>query len=133
MKPAFADTFYYLAILNPNDNRHADAQAISKSISAPLITTQWILTEVADALSAPVHRPKFGILLDALRKDQGTQIIPADSAWFDLGVNLFKSRPDKDWPLTDCISFVVMKQLGLTQALTGDKHFEQAGFEMLMK
>ena len=57
----------------------------------------------------------------------------ADSFYFDEGVRLYVARPDKDWSLTDCISFVVMRERGITEALTGDRHFEQAGFVALLK
>jgi hypothetical protein len=52
---------------------------------------------------------------------------------FDARVALYGERMDKDWPLTDCISFVVMQREGITDALTGDRHFEQAGFVPLLK
>ena len=61
------------------------------------------------------------------------KLIPPDVALFDAGVQLFANRPDKEWSLTDCISFVVMQQEGITQALTADHHFEQAGFQALLK
>jgi predicted nucleic acid-binding protein len=60
-------------------------------------------------------------------------IVEANRAIYDAGLNLYAQRPDKDWSLTDCISFVVMKRLRLTEALTADKHFEQAGFKVLLK
>jgi hypothetical protein len=60
-------------------------------------------------------------------------MIPATQELFDRGVALYESRPDKEWSLTDCISFVVMADHGITEALTGDRHFEQAGFVALLK
>ena len=61
------------------------------------------------------------------------QIVPGDDASFHTGLTLYFSRPDKDWSLTDCISFVIMQREGITEALTGDHHFEQAGFNILLK
>ena len=61
------------------------------------------------------------------------KIVPPDAALFDAGVQLYAGRADKDWPLTDCISFVVMTQERIVEALTGDRHFEQAGFTALLK
>ena len=72
-------------------------------------------------------------MLDDLRKNPDVQVVPANDALFDEGVQLFANRLDKEWSLTDCISFVVMEQNGLTEALTGDHHFEQAGFVALLK
>jgi hypothetical protein len=60
-------------------------------------------------------------------------IIPAEPQLYEEGIALYRARPDKDWSLTDCISFVVMKARGITEALTGDHHFEQAGFVALLK
>ena len=52
---------------------------------------------------------------------------------FQRGLRLYEERPDKEWSLTDCLSFVVMKDENLREALTGDQHFEQAGFIALLK
>ena len=97
-----------------------------------LVTTDYILIEVADALSSPRDRPRFLALLDALAADPDATIIPADGDLFRRGIALFRARVDKDWPLTDCLSFVLMDDLGLTEALTGDRHFLQAGFRPLL-
>jgi len=59
--------------------------------------------------------------------------VPPAQDWFDRGVGLYSRRLDKDWSLTDCISFAVMDEFGLTESLTGDHHFEQAGFTILLK
>ena len=129
----FADTFYYLALLNPDDAWHPRAVAFSESLLGPTVTTAWVLTEVADAMSAPRHRDDFLRLLDALDADHECTIIPATAELFRRDVQLYRERPDKDWPLTDCISFVVMRQHGMTEALTADHHFEQAGFKILLR
>ncbi len=68
----------------------------------------------------------------ALRSDPTVTIIPSSTELFAAGVELYATRPDKEWSLTDCISFVVMEREGLTDALTGDRHFEQAGFKVLL-
>jgi hypothetical protein len=133
MRPFFADTFYYLALVNEDDGAHAETLAFAEGMAAPTITTAWVLTEVADALSAPADRREFLGLLQALRADPLSTIVPATQALFDQGVEFFAQRADKYWSLTDCISFVVMQEHGLTDALTGDHHFEQAGFRILLK
>ena len=61
------------------------------------------------------------------------RVVPASRPLFEEAIALYASRLDKNWSLTDCISFVVMRDEGITQALTGDHHFEQAGFEVLLK
>jgi predicted nucleic acid-binding protein len=128
----FADTFYYLAIVSRHDAAHVRAVELSRQLTSPLVTTAWILTEVGDALSAPRQRSAFAILMDALTSDPQVAIVPPTQAYFDQGVALFKSRADKEWSLTDCISFVVMQEMQLQEALTGDRHFEQAGFRALL-
>jgi predicted nucleic acid-binding protein len=132
MKTTFADTFYYLALLNPGDAAHPRAVAASEGLSGRLVTTAYVLTEVADALAAPRDRPRFLALLQTLEVDPDVTIVPASDALFRRGVDLYRQRPDKDWPLTDCISFVVMRDFGATEALTGDRHFQQAGLVALL-
>jgi hypothetical protein len=65
------------------------------------------------------------------RVNRNVTIIPADRAMLDRGLRLYSQRPDKDWSLTDCVSFVAMQDARVTDALTGDHHFEQAGFRAL--
>lgn len=74
----------------------------------------------------------FSTLLP-LCADEGVVLLPPDQILFDAGLELYASRSDKEWSLTDCISFVVMRERGITDALTGDHHFEQAGFVALLK
>jgi predicted nucleic acid-binding protein len=74
----------------------------------------------------------FLALLGGIRASPRTRVIPLDSLLLQRGLDLFAGRPDKNWSLTDCISFVVMQDEGLTEALTADGHFEQAGFKALL-
>jgi uncharacterized protein len=126
-------TVYFLALLNPDDQLHQAAVAFSRNARQPLVTTEWILTEVGDALAQPVNRPRFGQLLTILSRSATTEVVHADSTWFKRGCELFLARPDKEWSLTDCISFLVMEDRGLSDALTHDHHFKQVGFEVLLK
>jgi predicted nucleic acid-binding protein len=97
------------------------------------VTTAWVLTEVANALSASHLRSGFLSLLDDLQSDDEVSIVAPEPETFAQGIDLYRNRPDKNWSLTDCISFVVMKREGITEALTGDRHFEQAGFKALLQ
>jgi predicted nucleic acid-binding protein len=133
MTKTFADTFYFLALLNPKDMAHPRAVAAARTIQGQLVTTSWVLTELADAMSAPENRQEFISTFNDLRQNPAVVIVPPDSRWFDEGIELFSRRADKSWSLTDCISFVVMQREGIRDALTGDKHFEQAGFVALLK
>ena len=131
MSAVFADTFYYLALISRDDAAHVRALEYSRSSNARLVTTAWVLTEVADALSSPSQRPVFMALRDTLLADSKSSVIPPNQDIWERGISLFGSRSDKAWSLTDCTSFVVVQDLGLTDALTGDRHFQQAGFQSL--
>lgn len=132
MKAVFADTFYYFALLNPNDSAHKAALTATRKLDSATVTTGWILLKLANALSASRHRKLFAQFLDQLRANPDVVIYEAEKELFDLGVELYRTRDDKEWSLTDCISFVIMRREGLTEALTGDRHFEQAGFTPLL-
>ena len=95
--------------------------------------TEYVLWEAVNSLSAPSSRAKVPVLLARIRSDPNIEVIPASSELFEVGLQLHVQRPDKEWSLTDCISFVVMRQQKLTEALTTDHHFEQAGFSALLK
>jgi hypothetical protein len=131
MTRCFADTFFYLAFTNERDEAHQQAVDFIAAHNPLIVTTDWVLTEVGDAMASG-GRSRFGELLNAIRDDGRTEIVPASHDLFDLGVDRYLARLDKDWSLTDCISFVVMRDRELTDALTGDRHFEQAGFRRLL-
>jgi predicted nucleic acid-binding protein len=133
MKEVFADTFYYLAVLHADDAAHERAMEASAGLTCPAVTTAWVLSELADGLAAPAKRGSFARLLASLRADPKSIILPASQDLFERGVDLYLKRPDKAWTLTDCISFEVMNQRGIRDALTGDHHFEQAGFTALLR
>jgi hypothetical protein len=98
-----------------------------------VVTTTWILTEVADALCDPPNRTLAGQLRRLVAASPFIRVVPADEELFQAGFDYFEARPDKEWSLTDCISFVVMERERMTEALTGDRHFEQAGFTALLR
>ena len=127
MKSIFADSFFFFALLNDSDRAHARAVRFIDTLNRPLLTTAWVLAEVADGLCARRQRRKVAGLLDFLHGHERVTVLPAGQGQFDAGVALYRKREDKDWSLTDCISFSVMREHGMTDALTGDRHFEQAG------
>lgn len=133
MSLVFADAFYFFAILNPGDEAHERAVEFSRAARSPLLSTAWILTELADGLCRSANRRVFRALLEEIQADPDSVIVPPSEEDFEKGVTLYDSRHDKDWSLTDCISFVVMDRYNVREALTGDHHFEQAGFTALLK
>ena len=133
MITVFADTYYYLALLNADDQDHARAVAWTADFSGRIVTTDAVLTEVADGLSRGPGRAAAVGLIRALLADPAVMVVEADRALFERGLDLYEKRPDKGWSLTDCMSFVVMEDVKVEQALTADHHFEQAGFKALLK
>ena len=133
MNQVFADTYYYLALLVARDETHRLAVALTQQLRGQIVTTGWVLLEFANAVSKSRRRHYFPSLWDDLKQNPQMIIIPPDKALFEEGTELYRNRPDKDWSLTDCISFLVMEREGITEALTGDHYFEQAGFTILFK
>jgi hypothetical protein len=133
MSGVFADTWFFLAVLNPADPHHERALALSRADRRHRVTMDWVLAEVGDALCQPANRSVFSRFYDWVHQQAGITVVPASRQLLDEGVQLFRYRRDKDWPLTDCISFVVMADEDVHEALTGDHHFEQAGFRALLK
>jgi hypothetical protein len=133
MKVVFADAFYFVARLNRRDQHHERAVAISRDLHAALLTTDYALMEVADALAESEARSRVRDFILHLRQAAACEVVSASQDLMDRGLELYHQHADKKWTLTDCISFVVMRERGLTDALTGDRHFEQAGFVPLLK
>jgi len=133
MSLLFADSFYFLALVNPDDAAHEEAVQLSRQRWGRHVTTTWVLTEVGDALAAPAQRGVFLALLNRIRANPQVTVVPPSQDLFDRGLDLFAKRPDKEWSVTDCVSFVVMREHGIQEALTADHHFEQAGFTLLLK
>ena len=133
MRRVFADTQYFLALLNAKDEGHAAAVEFSLEFIGILVTTEWVLVELADALASTRARDLFSVMREKFRKNPSGSLIPLDIADLEEGIALFATRPDKEWSLTDCISFVVMRREKIAEAATADRHFEQAGFTALLK
>ena len=126
MAPLFADTFYFQARLNRHDQHHAKVLAWSQSQSVPLVTTELVLVELANSLAASRFRPLVYDYFRLLR--QKVTVVPPSRARLEKALLLYHQHDDKTWSLTDCLSFVVMRERRITEALTGDHHFVQAGF-----
>lgn len=133
MNVVFADTFYYLAWVNSKDANHAKARQFSNSYTGAVVTSAWIITELADALCKSVNKLSFLTTYAMIQSDPNTHVVPLDESLQQRGIALYRSRTDKDWSLTDCVSMLIMQDLGIAEALTGDRHFEQAGFQVLLK
>ena len=132
MNEVFADSFYFIALLHSRDRYHLAAVEMSRRRPGRLVTTQWILVELADALCAPAVRQRTHQFIRALLADASATVIEDSVPWMRLGMELYGQRADKSWSLTDCISFAVMEARSIRQVLTADHHFTQAGFVALL-
>lgn len=133
--PILIDTSYLLALSFESDEHYQRATELSirlDDIRARLVVTRAVLLEVGDALSRSWQRDAALRLLYALEADPIVEIIELPETLYHEALGLFRSRPDKDWGLSDCASFVVMEQRGITDALMADRHFLQAGYRALL-
>jgi uncharacterized protein len=132
----FLDTAYAIALSVESDEHHERAEKLADQLEAEatrLVTTRAVLLEIGNALSKKRYRKAALELLDALEQDSLVEIVSLSEELYGQALELFRNRPDKDWGLVDCVSFVVMQERGLTEALTTDEHFEQAGFRPLLR
>lgn len=135
MNKIFLDTAFALATVSPRDHLHHIALAWLDKTSQnniQIVTTQAICLEIGNSLSKSAFR-QIGInLLNRFENDPNTEIISLTDELFDSAFELFSNRPDKEWGLVDCVSFVVMREKNIEAALTADEHFVQAGFRALL-
>jgi predicted nucleic acid-binding protein len=136
MRAVFADSSYWIALLNPGDALHEKATRVSKSLGRiRMMTSEMVLAELLNdsAGRGEAVRRAAVLLVERLRRNPNFLIIPQSSLQFQDALSLYADRGDKAWGLTDCASFRIMDRDGLTRALTHDRHFEQAGFKALLR
>jgi predicted nucleic acid-binding protein len=132
LKDVFADTHYWIALIVKQDQYHDRAQRWSLEITGQITTTIPVLLETANTLARPAWRA-FGVaLIGHLLQRSDVNLVPLSPEIWLRGWELYRNRADKAWSLTDCISFLVMQDMGLRDALTGDEHFRQAGFRAVL-
>lgn len=135
---AFADTSGLASFVDKTQFWHASASDILRGRRAQggkFITTNYVLAELTALFNKPMRipRPKQQEFFRGLRAVPWMEIVHIDAALDAAAWHLWETRPDKEWSLVDCASFVVMEQRGLIEAYTADHHFEQAGFVRLLK
>jgi predicted nucleic acid-binding protein len=133
MSVVFADAFYFVASLNRRDQHHLRVLDFERGFRERLLTSDWILMEVADALAGTQCRERVREFIHHLRQSTACEIVSASRELLDRALDLYHQRADKEWTPTDCTSFVIMRERNMTDALTGDRHFEQAGLGALLK
>ena len=132
----FLDTAYAIALSAESDDHHERAGRLADQLESErthIVTTRAVLLEIGNSLSKKPYREAAVKLLDALERDPRVEIVSLSDELYAQALELFRSRPDKEWGLVDCASFIVMQNRGLTEALTIDGHFEQAGFRPLLR
>ncbi len=136
MKTVFADTAYWIAILNPRDSLHQKARDVSGQIGPMrIITTEMVLTELLASFAASGEqlRKAAATYSQRLMADPNVEVVPQTSIQFREALTRYEERPDKAWSLVDCASFQIIEQRHVAEALTSDHHFEQAGFIALLR
>ena len=136
MNPLFLDTSYLIALESQDDQNHHSSQVHWKTLIAdmqPLITSTWIFDEVVTFFNSRNKHGKAVEIGNRLLQSSFVTMIPVDSILFRKGWEVFQQYDDKSFSLTDCISFVIMRKREISEALTFDRHFTQAGFQRLPK
>ena len=130
----FMDTAYVLALLNQNDKFHEQAKTIFPKIriADEVCITETVVIEIGNSL-ARSNRSLAVSFIESLYSTHNVNVLPVDSVLLHSAIDFYHKRNDKEWGLTDCISFIVMEEQGLQNALTSDEHFQQAGFRALLR
>lgn len=131
----FLDTAYAIALASQNDKHHEQAIVLAEKLeheSTILVTTRAVQLEIGNALSKQRYRQAGIQLLKSLDNDPTVNIVELSEKLYHDAFQLYRNRKDKEWGLVDCISFITMKQQNISEALTTDDHFNQAGFSVLL-
>lgn len=131
----FLDTAYIIALVNKKDHYHEKARQLAEKLQAAktrFVTTDAIVLEIGNALAKVNYRRAAVELIESLIDDPAIEIVSLSPELLSKAITFYKRYLDKEWGLTDCISFVVMEEQHVTQALTTDTHFKQAGFKPLL-
>jgi hypothetical protein len=129
----FVDTGFFIAVLSGRDQLHARAVAWSLSVEEPLLLSEYVIWETINYFSMPVDRGKVHAWFEQINSESAYHLIHASPPLLQAAVDLHRRRPDQEWSLTDCASFVIMREHGVSRALAWDHHFEQAGYQALLR
>ena len=136
IEPIFVDSFAWIAAINKSDNYHEISLRILEELlnkHAKLITTNYVVVETINALIKAELRKTVIEFIDKLGKSPSVQIVKITDEIYNNAWTLYQQRMDKDWGIIDCTSFEVMQMFNIRKAFTGDKHFEQAGYSLIVK
>ena len=136
MTAVFADAGYWIALWRPRDALHDRAVTVAEDLGAiAVVTTQLVLTEALNAMAAAGEfRRQFAVqMVREMEQDPDVEVVPQTDEQLRVGVERYATRSDQGWSLTDCVSFLVMEERNITEALAFDRDFEQAGFTALLR
>ncbi|QLE54356.1 type II toxin-antitoxin system VapC family toxin [Nostoc sp. TCL26-01] len=132
----FLDTSFAIALSSPRDRLHQRAVQLAnllEEVGTRLVTTQTVMLEIGNVLSQQPNRHQAIVLLNSLASDPKVEIIPLSPELYERAFQLYCDSPEKEWGFIDCVSFIVMQYSGITEALTANEHFQQAGFRALLR
>jgi predicted nucleic acid-binding protein len=137
MKQVFADTGFWIALLNTKDRWHEQAIAINQDLQIQkitIVTSELVLIELLNFFSkfSSNIRHNVGLIVQDIQAHPSVTIVAQTNLLFTKALELYLQRQDKEWSLTDCSSFVIMRELRITEALAYDRHFQQAGFMIIL-
>ena len=136
MRAVFADTGYWIAVVNPHDSLHEKARLVSNQLApCTFVTSEMVLVEMLNMFAERgEHLRQAAIMtIQAITSDPSVEAVPQTRRLFREACTPYRDRGDKGWSLTDCASFLIMKERGITDALTHDRHFEQNGYKALLR
>ena len=136
IQSVFADTGYWVALISPHDTLHQKAIDVESQLEGcTIVTSEMVLTEVLNMFAhrGPYLRSVAAKVVQDIRSNASIEVVPQTRRLFQEALELYCKRPDKEWSLTDCASFVIMKERNITRALAHDEHFEQSNFVALLK
>jgi predicted nucleic acid-binding protein len=135
MRRVFADTSYWIGLVNGRDQLHEKAMALTSGLGpVQTVTSEMVFAELLNTTSNVRYlREGAAELVNDFQKNRAGIIVPQTAEQFAAALQRYEKNSDKGWSLTDCASFLIMEELGIRTALTQDRHFEQAGFEALLR
>ena len=136
MRTVFADSGYWIAMCNPSDELHPEAAGVTEGLGpCRIVTSQMVLVEFLNYMGGRGQslREKAMTVVTRLTDTSSVEVVPQTRDQFDEAAEMYSSRSDKGWSLTDCASFILMEQMNIPEALAHDRDFEQAGFVALLR
>jgi predicted nucleic acid-binding protein len=133
MSEVFADTAYFIALFSRADEHHRAAVEVSTGLTQRLVASDWVFVEVADGFAGTRNRSLIQPLVARLRGSLQSEVVRVSPSLFDEAIDLYHQYEDEEWTLTDCTSFLIMRERGITEALTTDHPSEQADMIALLK